>query len=328
MSILRFIAVALVASLCGMAYSASDAAAADAYPSRPVTLIVTFPPGGGNDAMARLIAAKLSTAFGQQFVVENRAGAGGGLGTRAAAKAAPDGYTLLLGFSGTLAINPSLYENVGYDPQKDFAPIGLIASTPSVLVVNPAFPAKTLPDLIAYARQHPGQINYASSGVGTVVHVSMEMFASMAGIDIRHIPYKGTGPAVTDLLGNQVSMMMPPLQPVIGQITSGELRAIAMASPARSELLPDLPTIAESGVPGYTASMRYGLVAPAGTPPAIVARLNKELNAALAMDDVRARLANEGAEPLRSTPEEYRVDLRRDQDYWAPLVKKLGLKVE
>jgi tripartite-type tricarboxylate transporter receptor subunit TctC len=269
----------------------------------------------------------MSVALGRQFVVENRSGAGGSLGTRAVAKAAPDGYTLLLGFSGTLAINPSLYKNVGYDPQKDFAPIGLIASTPSVLVANPAFPAKTLPELIAYARQHPGEVNYASSGVGTVVHVSMEMFASMAGIKIRHIPYKGTGPAVTDLIGNQVSLMMPPLQPVIGQITSGQLRAIGMASPARTSLLPNLPTIAESGVPGYTASMRYGLLAPAGTPAAVV-KLNTALNAALALDEVKTRLAAEGAEPLRSTPDEYRADLRRDEDYWAPVVKKLGLQME
>jgi tripartite-type tricarboxylate transporter receptor subunit TctC len=278
--------------------------------------------------MARLIAAKMSATLGRQFVVENRAGAGGSLGTRAAARAAPDGYTLLLGFSGTLAINPSLYKNVGYDPQKDFAPIGLIASTPSVLVANPAFPAKTLPELIAYARQHPGEVNYASSGVGTVVHVSMEMFASMAGIKIRHIPYKGTGPAVTDLIGNQVSLMMPPLQPVIGQITSGQLRAIGMASPERSSLLPNLPTIAESGVPGYTASMRYGLLAPAGTPATVLAKLNTALNTALALDEVKTRLAAEGAEPLRSTSEEYRVDLRRDENYWAPIVKKLGLEVE
>jgi tripartite-type tricarboxylate transporter receptor subunit TctC len=319
---------AALAALAMLACGSIARAADDDYPSRPVTLVVTFPPGGGNDAMARLIAAKMSAALGRQFVVENRSGAGGSLGTRAVAKAVPDGYTLLLGFSGTMAINPSLYKNVGYDPQKDFAPIGLIASTPSVLVANPAFPAKTLPELIAYARQHPGEVNYASSGVGTVVHVSMEMFASMAGINIRHIPYKGTGPAVTDLLGNQVSLMMPPLQPVIGQITSGQLRAIGMASPERSSLLPNLPTIAESGVPGYTASMRYGLLAPAGTPAAVVAKLNTALNAALALDDVKARLATEGAEPLRSSPEEYRADLRRDEDYWAPVVKKLGLEVE
>jgi tripartite-type tricarboxylate transporter receptor subunit TctC len=319
---------AALAALAMLACGSFAQAADDDYPSRPVTLVVTFPPGGGNDAMARLIAAKMSAALRRQFVVENRAGAGGSLGTRAVAKAAPDGYTLLLGFSGTMAINPSLYKNVGYDPQKDFVPIGLIASTPSVLVANPAFPAKTLSELIAYARQHPGEVNYASSGVGTVVHVSMEMFASMAGIKIRHIPYKGTGPAVTDLLGNQVSLMMPPLQPVIGQITSGQLRAIGMASPDRSTLLPNLPTIAEAGVPGYTASMRYGLLAPAGTPAAVVVKLNAALNAALALDDVKARLATEGAEPLRSSPEEYRADLRRDEDYWAPVVRKLGLEVE
>ena len=303
-------------------------AAADDYPSRPVILIVPFPPGGGNDAMARLMAEKLGAALGQPFVVENRNGAGGSIGTRDAAKAAADGYTLLLAFSGTLAINPSLYRNVGYDPQTDFAAIGLIASTPSVLVVNPAFPAATLPDLITYAKRNPGTIDYASSGVGTVVHVSMESFAAMAGITINHIPYKGTGPAVTDLLGNHVSMMMPPLQPVIGHIKSGQLRAIAVASPTRSHLLPDLPTIAESGVPGYSASMRYGLVAPAGTPAVVIARLSKALNAALATEEVRMRLAAEGAEPLASTPEEYRADIARDQAFWAPLVKKLDLKVE
>jgi tripartite-type tricarboxylate transporter receptor subunit TctC len=303
-------------------------AAADTYPNRPVTLVVTFPPGGGNDAMARLMAERLSKVVGHPFVVENRGGAGGGIGTRAVAKSAPDGYTLLLAFSGTLAINPSLYENVGYDPQKDFAPIGLIASSPSVLVANPAFPAKTLPELIAYAKQHPGEINYASSGVGTVVHVSMEMFASMAGIKIRHVPYRGTGPGVTDLVGNHVSLMMPPLQPVLGNIQSGQLRAIAMASPTRSKLLPNLPTIDEAGVPGYTAAMRYGLVAPAGTPEPVISFLNKKLNEVLALPDVHARLIAEGADPLTSSPEEYGADIKRDQAFWGPMVKKLGLKVE
>jgi tripartite-type tricarboxylate transporter receptor subunit TctC len=319
--LLAFVVFAFLTTLAG-------SAAADNYPSRPVTLIVPFPPGGGNDAMARLMAERLTRAFGQQFVVENRNGAGGSIGTRDAAKAAPDGYTLLLAFSGTLAINPSLYANVGYDPQRDFAPIGLIASTPSVLVVNPTFPAKTLPELLAYAKQNPGVINYASSGVGTVVHVSMESFASMAGIVINHIPYKGTGPAVTDVLGNHVSMMMPPLQPVIGNIKNGQLRAIAVASPTRSQLLPDLPTITESGVPGYSASMRYGLVAPAGTPSPIIAQLNKALNAVLMTEDVRTRLAAEGADPLLSTPEEYGADIKRDQEFWGPLVSKLDLKVE
>jgi tripartite-type tricarboxylate transporter receptor subunit TctC len=293
-----------------------------------VTLVVTFPPGGGNDAMARLMAERLSKVVGHPFVVENRGGAGGGIGTRAVAKSAPDGYTLLLAFSGTLAINPSLYENVGYDPQKDFAPIGLIASSPSVLVANPAFPAKTLPELIAYAKQHPGEINYASSGVGTVVDVSMEMFASMAGIKIRHVPYRGTGPGVTDLVGNHVSLMMPPLQPVLGNIQSGQLRAIAMASPTRSKLLPNLPTIDEAGVPGYTAAMRYGLVAPAGTPEPVISFLNKKLNEVLALPDVHARLIAEGADPLTSSPEEYGADIKRDQAFWGPMVKKLGLKVE
>jgi tripartite-type tricarboxylate transporter receptor subunit TctC len=303
-------------------------AMADGFPNRPVTLVVTFPPGGGNDAMARLMAERLSKVAGQPFVVENRGGAGGGIGTRAVAKSAPDGYTLLLAFSGTLAINPSLYENVGYDPQKDFAPIGLIASSPSVLVVNTAFPAKTLPELIAYAKKHPGEVNYASSGVGTVVHVSMEMFANMAGIKIRHVPYRGTGPAVTDLLGNHVSMMMPPLQPVLGNIQSGQLRAIAVASPTRSKLLPDLPTIDEAGVRGYTAAMRYGLVAPAGTPAPVIAFLNKKLNEVLALPDVHARLIAEGADPLTSSPEEYSADIKRDQAFWGPMVKKLGLKVD
>jgi tripartite-type tricarboxylate transporter receptor subunit TctC len=303
-------------------------AAADTYPNRPVTLVVTFPPGGGNDAMARLMAERLSKVVGHPFVVENRGGAGGGIGTRAVAKSAPDGYTLLLAFSGTLAINPSLYENVGYDPQKDFAPIGLIASSPSVLVANPAFPAKTLPELIAYAKQHPGEVNYASSGVGTVVHVSMEMFASMAGIKIRHVPYRGTGPGVTDLVGNHVSLMMPPLQPVLGNIQSGQLRAIAMASPTRSKLLPNLPTIEEAGVPGYTAAMRYGLVAPAGTPEPVISFLNKKLNEVLAFPDVHARLIAEGADPLTSSPEEYGADIKRDQAFWGPMVRKLGLKVE
>jgi len=310
-------------SLCA---SAPPACAQD-YPSRPITLVVPFPPGGGNDALARLVAERMSKTLGQQVVVDNRGGAGGTLATRAAAKAAPDGYTILLAYTGTFAINPTLYPRVGYDPRKDFAPIGLIAALSSVLVVHPSLPVNSVAELVAYAKAQPGKINYAFVP-GTVGHITTELFASAAAIDVTRVPYKGNGPAMTDLLGGHVSMMFLSILPVIGQVRGGTLRALAVTNAERSRLIPEVPTVAESGLPGFSAAIRYGLVVPAGTPPAIVARLNKELVAALAMDDLRARLFAEGAIPLPGTPEDYAAEIDTEEAKWSAVIRKLNLKIE
>lgn len=316
----------LVSSGLGLLPAAS--AAADSYPSRPITLIVPFPPGGGNDLLARLVGERMGRTLGEPVVVENRSGAGGNIGSRQAARSAPDGYTVLLGFSGTLAINPALYANLGYDPDKDLLPIGTIATSPSVLVVNPAVPVRTLRDLIAYVKANPDKLNYASSGIGTVVHVSTEMLLDAAGIVVKHIPYKGTGPGVSDLLGGQVQVMMPPIPSVIGMIKDGRLRPIAVTSRQRSPLLPDVPTVDEAGLPGFAAELLYGLLVPEGTPAPIVARLNQELRAAVADDELDKRFIELGATPLGGTPADYAAAIAADRRLWGGIVHKLGLREE
>jgi len=301
---------------------------ADDYPTRPITLIVPFPPGGSTTVMARNVADKLSAALGQQIVVENRGGAGGTIGTRFVAKAPPDGYTILLSYTATMAIAPAMNANAGYDPHKDLVPIGMIGFAPNVLVVHPSLPVHSIAELIVYAKAAPDPVQYGSPGVGTVNHLAGEYLASEAGLKLQHVPYKGNGPAISDLLGGHIPMMFLPVPVALGNIKAGTLRGIAITTAKRSNLLPDLPTLAESGVPGFDAALRYGLMAPAGTPPTIIARLNKELNAALATSEVKERLATEGAEALPGTPEAYAADVAEDEKKWGGLVKKLGLKVE
>jgi tripartite-type tricarboxylate transporter receptor subunit TctC len=310
-----------------MASSLSRRADAQAYPGRPVTLVIPFPPGGGNDALGRMVADKMSKSLGQQIVVDNRGGAGGTIATRAVARSAPDGYTIVLAYTGTLAINPSLYANPGYDPRKDFAPIGLIAGLPSVLVVHPTLAVRSVAELIAFAKARPGRIDYAFVP-GTVGHITTELFANTAGIEFTRIPYKGNGPAMTDLLGGHVSMMFLSILPVLEHVRAGTLNALAVTSAARSELLPDVPTIAQAGVPGFSAVIHYGLLAPRGTPREIIGRLNAALREALAADDVRARLAAEGAVPLPGTPDDHAADIDSEETRWGALVRKLNLKVE
>jgi tripartite-type tricarboxylate transporter receptor subunit TctC len=302
--------------------------AAQNYPTRPITLIVPFPPGGSTTIVARIVTDRMADAIGQQFVVDNRGGAGGTLGTRQAAKSAPDGYTIALGYTGTLAIGPSLFPNVGYDVRDDFAPIGRIGVAPSALVVHPSFPARSVAELIAYAKANPGKVNYGSAGIGTVGHVAGEYFAITTGIKLTHIPYKGTGPAMTDLLGGHIPLSFSPIPAVHESAKSGLLRMLAVTSAKRSALLADVPTIAESGVPGFDAVLRYGLVAPAGTPRPIIERLNTALRATLASEEVRNRLAIEGAEPLPSTPEEYAVDIDHEETQWSKVIKASGAKAE
>jgi len=323
---LAMLAGVAAAGIATMA-AAQDNAIRD-YPTRPITLVVPFPPGGSTTIVARIVTERMAERLGQQFVIDNRAGAGGTLGTRQVAKGTPDGYTIALGYTGTLAIGPSLFANVGYDVRADFAPIGRIAVAPNTLVVHPAFPVHSVQELIAYARQNPGTVNYGSAGVGTVGHVAGEYFAIETGITLIHIPYKGTGPAMTDLLGGHIPLSFAPIPAAHESAKSGLLRMLAVTSLKRSALMPDIPTIAESGVPGFDAVLRYGLVAPAGTPRAIIDRLNAALNAALASEEVRNRLAAEGAEPLPGTPEEYGADIDREEAQWSKVIKASGAKAE
>jgi tripartite-type tricarboxylate transporter receptor subunit TctC len=306
----------------------SAPAAADDYPSRPITLVVPYSAGGGNDLMARVAAEHMSKDLGQQIVIENRGGAGGSIATRQVARAAPDGYTLVLGGTGTLAVNPTLYANPGYDPRKDFTPVGMIGTSALVVLVNPSLPAKSIAELVALAKKEPGKLNYASAGAGSGIHLAAALFAHMTGTKLTHIPYKGTGPALNDLIAGHVSIYFSSLPPAIGLITSGKVRALAVTGPTRSSLLPDLPTVAEAGVPGYEAVLHYGIVAPAGTPQPIVEKLNKALRTAVASPEVKSRLATTGAEPFASTAAEYAADIDREEKKWSEIVKISGAKVE
>jgi tripartite-type tricarboxylate transporter receptor subunit TctC len=308
------------------ASSLGPAAAQQAYPSHPITLIVPFPPGGSTSVVARIVAERMSETLGQTIVVDNRGGAGGTVGTRAAARSAPDGYTILLGYTGTLAIGPSLHANAGFDPRKDFAPIGMIGESPMLVLVHPSVPAKTLAEFVALAKTKT--MPYASAGNGTVGHVAAELLASTAGIKMMHVPYRGTGPAINDLVGGHVPMSISPVPPVLGNVQAGTLRAIAITSAKRSAFMPDVATVAESGFPGFEAALRYGLVAPAGTPRPIIDRLNKELRAAVESAVVRERLAKEGATPIVSTPEEYGIDIDREETKWSKIVRESGAKAE
>jgi tripartite-type tricarboxylate transporter receptor subunit TctC len=318
---------ALMALITAVSAGAAPAAA-QPYPSRPITLVVPFPPGGSATIIARIIADKMSEGLGQQIVIDNRGGAGGSIAARQVAKSAPDGATLLLAFTGTLAVSPLIFANVGYDPRKDFAGIGLIGMAPSVLAVNPSVPARSVADLIGIAKAEPGKIQYGSPGIGTTNHLAGELLAAMAGIKITHIPYKGTGPAITDLLGGHIAMMFAPIPAAHGNVSAGALRALGVTSLKRSSLWPDIPTVAEAGLPGFEVVQRSALLAPAGTPRTIIERLNKELNAVLATDEVRRRLAVEGGEPVPGAPEEYAADIDREEMRWSKLVATIGLKGE
>jgi tripartite-type tricarboxylate transporter receptor subunit TctC len=317
------ILVALALMLAGL----SGAPAAD-YPNRTITLVVPYPPAGGVDAMARMVALKLSDALKQQVVVENRGGGGGTIGTRAVARAKPDGYTLMLGHTGTISINPSLYVNLGLDPRKDFAPIGLVASMPVALLAHPSFPGKSIADVIALAKKDPGKLNVGTSAIGTGGYMCGEAFKSEAALDIAIIPYKGSAPVINDLLGGHVPVAFSVLPPALGNIQSGNLRAIAVTSKKRFSLLPDVPTFDESGLPGFEAVLHYGLLAPAGTPPEIVDKLSAELRKLVDTDAVKQRIHAEGGDPMTSTPAEYAADIDKEETKWGGLVRKLGLKVE
>ena len=321
-NLLKAAAVAAVAiGVCGSAY-------AQDYPTRTITLVVPYPPGGGVDAMARVVAERLAGVLGQQVVVDNRAGGSGLVGTRTFIKNAPDGYTLFLGHTGSISINPSLYANAAFDPRKDFAPIGLIASMPVALLANPAFPAKTIGDVVAIAKKEGAKFNIGTSAVGTGGYLSAELFKSITGVEAAIIPYKGTGQVMNDLLGNHVPIAFGVLPPALGNLQAGTLRAIAVLSPQRFSLLPDVPTANESGLPGFESVLHYGVLAPAGTPRPIIDRLNAALRALVDTEQVKQRILAEGGDPMTSTPEEYAKDIDSEETKWGTLVRKLNLKVE
>jgi tripartite-type tricarboxylate transporter receptor subunit TctC len=316
--------------MAGLALAAALTIAAQAqnYPAHPITLIVPYSAGGGNDVLARGVAEPMGKVLGENIVIENHGGAGGSIGTRQVAKSAPDGYTLGLGGTGTLAIDPTLYPKGGYDPRKDFAPVGLIATSPLIILVNPSLPVKNVQELIAYAKKQPGKINYASAGRGSGIHLGTVLFADTAGIDIVHVPYKGSGPALTDLIGGHVAIYFSSLPPAIGLIKSGQVRALGVTGLKRSPIFPDVPTVAEQGLPGFEAVLHYGIVAPAGTPKPVIDKLNAALRKSLESPELRKRLATEGAEPLPTTPEEYAADIDREETKWSAVLKKVGDKAK
>ncbi len=298
------------------------------YPARPLRLIVPTAPGGGTDFTGRLVAAKLSETMGQQVVVENRGGGGGSVGADNAAKATADGYTLLLGSIATHAVNPALYKKLPYDHLKDFAPVSLIGTVPNALVVHPSVPVKSLQEFITYAKANPGKINYGSSGVGSPPHLSMELLRSMTGINLVHVPYKGAGPALADLLGGQVQAMCTSLAGLINFVKSGRVRALGVTTAKRNPQLPDVPTIVESGVPGYEVTIWYAVFAPVATPKAIVDKLNAEMVKALNSSEMKERMALQGMDPAPSTPAELTAFVKVETAKWAKAAKDSGATAE
>jgi tripartite-type tricarboxylate transporter receptor subunit TctC len=318
-----FCALCAVITLCGPA----PCAFADSYPHKPIRIIVPYPPGGFNDTLARTLGQILNERWGQPVIVDNRPGGGTTIGTNLAAQSPPDGYTLLI-VSFAFAVNPALYTSLPYDTNRDFAPVLLAAGTPNLLVVNPRLPVKSVKELIAFARAKPGRLNYSSAGNGSSNHLSMELFKSLTGVDIVHIPYKGSAPAVTDLIGGQVDLMFDNVPNVLQQVKAGKLRAIAVSSRERSAFVKGLPTVAESGVPGFDVSVWFGVVAPAATPRAVIAQLNVEINRILGLPGVRRAFNNQGVEALGGTPDEFAAFLRVQQNKWSKVVRESGAKAE
>lgn len=314
--------------LLAIALAVPLSATAQAYPTKPIHFVVPYPPAGPLDTVARLVGQRVSESVGQPVVVENKPGAGGNIGAGLVAKAAPDGYTLLMGAVATHAINPTLYASMPYDAQKDFIPVTQIASTPNVLVVNPSLPVTNVHDFIAYAKAHPGSLNFGSGSTGSAGHLAGELFKSMAGVEMTHVPYKGAAPAMNDLIGGQIQLMFDNLASSLAQIKAGKVRALAVTTATRTELAPELPTIAESGLPGFDINTWFGLFVPAGTPPAIVQRLHDEFVKALAAPDVRARMLALGAEPVGNTPGQFAQYIRSEAVKYAKLVKASGAKVD
>ena len=314
-----------LAAACALA---ATAIAADVYPSKPVRIVVPFPPGGPADVLARTVGDRLQAAFGQPVVVDNRPGAGGNIGMELVAKAAPDGHTLALAPAGNLTVNPSLYRNVPYDVARDFAPVTVIAAVPNVLVINAQVPAKDLAELIAYAKANPGKLNFASPGPGSGAHLAGELLKSSAGIDMVHVPFNGIAPAVTAVVAGDVQVMFAGTSSAMPHVASGKLRALGVASPKRIASAPALPTLDESGLPGFDVTSWYSIVAPASTPPAVVERLQREIAKALDAPEVRTKLAGLGAEPVANTPPDFAAMIKVESAKWGKIVKDANIKAE
>jgi tripartite-type tricarboxylate transporter receptor subunit TctC len=318
-----FVVIATAIAVC----AGAPCAVAQNYPAKPIRVVIPFPPGGAADTLIRPLAVKLNDLLGQQVVVDPRPGANGNIAAEIVARAAPDGYTLLFGNS-SLPISVSLYDKLPYDVTKDFTPISLVAFTPSVLVVHPSLPVRSVKDLIALAKKQPNKLNYASGGVGNTMHLAAALLDTMAGIRMTHVPYKGAGPAIVDVLAGQCDMVFVNIAPVLGYIRAGRVVAIAVTSAKRSAVLPDVPTVAESGMPGYESTTWYGFLGPAGLPREIVARLNSAIVEGVGTREMRERYIALGAEPQTSTPEEYAAYIRSDISSWAKVVKAAGAKAE
>jgi tripartite-type tricarboxylate transporter receptor subunit TctC len=304
------------------------ARAADSYPSKPVRMIVAFAPGGATDILARLLANELTKSLGQSFVVENKSGGGGNIGTEAVVRSEPDGYTLHFGAAGNITINPSLFANMTFDPAVDLAPVAPMASTMNLLVVHPSVKANTVKELIALAKSNPGKMTFASSGNGGTIHLSGELFKMMAGVDILHVPYRGSGPAMIDLVGGRTNMMFDNLPSALPHVQAGKLRALAVTGSERSRALPDVPTIAEAGLPGYEATTWFGVFAPAKTPQPVIDRLNKAINDALGKPEVVEEIRKMGGEPMHMSPAQFRQLIATDTEKWRKVVKTANVKVE
>ena len=323
----RFWLLLVLVLSAGSLATTTSSVHAQSYPDKPIRIIVPYTPGGFNDTLARTVGQKLQEAWGQSVIVDNRPGGGTLIGTEMAAKAAPDGYTLYM-VPFAFAVNPSLFKKLPYDSIKDFTPITLAASTPNLLVVNPALPVNSVKEVIALAKSKPGKLNYASTGNGSSNHLSMEKFKMMAGVDITHIPYKGSGPAVTDLMGGQVDLMFDNIPNVLPHVKTGKLKMIAVTSPKRSPHVPDVPTVSESGVPGYEVSVWFGIAAPGGTPKPIITKLNAEIVKILNMPDVKQKFAAQGVDVIGSTPEQFAAYIKEQMEEWGKVVKAAGVTPE
>jgi tripartite-type tricarboxylate transporter receptor subunit TctC len=329
---MKFFSVARVVSVLSVLpvlFASSEAAAQpQGYPSKPIRFVVPYPAGGPLDTVARLLGQKVSESTRQPVIVDNKPGAGGNIGADAVAKSAPDGYTILMGAVATHAINPTLYASIPYDPVKDFIAVTQVASTPNVLVVNPSVPAANVREFIAYAKAHPGKLNFGSGSTGSAGHLAGELFKAMAGVEMTHVPYKGAAPAMNDLIGGQIQLMFDNLASSLGQVRAGRIRALAVTTAQRTSLAPELPTIAESGLPGFDISTWFGIFVPAGTPREAVERLHAEFTRALAAPDVRGKMLALGAEPVGSRPDEFAAYIRAEADKYARVIKASGAKAD
>ena len=324
----RIFETIIITAALGFAASTNAAQAPEKYPTRPIRFVVGFLPGGPSDTIARVVGAKLGERLGQTVIVDNRAGAGGNVSADIVADAPPDGHTLLLGTGGPLVIAPIIGQKIGFDPERDFAPVSTLGGSMSILAAHPSLPASSVKELLALARAKPAEINYASSGVGTANHLAAELLSSMANVKLTHVPYKGSGAALPALIGGEVKVGFGPLLPAIPHVKAGRLKALGVSGLKRSPAAPEIPTIAEQGLPGFQVDSWYGVFVPAKTPAAIVERLNKELNFVLALPEVKERLSKDGVEPAGSTPQQLQAIVQNEKNTWAKVIRQSNIKVQ